>query len=231
MNAIPLDKVIYIHVTKRDTDELSKSDITSEITQVSWLSAGRTVHHILAADDADDKATLVDLQNKGATPGNIITLPGVDRTTYIHYTEHSLISTFWYMMNAVAVYPDTFIIGGWAIRHTVWPTLIMKGLHYSMPIDMAFKSDPMSRYSTVRCLLDVSEIYMQGAYAGWRRYPPLSDFLAYLCVPAYMGGVDTVVITPEELEYYSLNKWTTDGLDQVEIYLNGMKHATEAYYA
>ena len=215
MNAIPIENVIYLHSTVAGDDNGPCADMDKNMIHISWAQGNGYMHNVIGDITTQETETII----AGDTAHTICFWPN----------EAEMIASFWGTMNNVAEFPDTTILGGWAIRHLLWPLLITKGMHYGIKINPMFKSDPMSRFCTTTCLLDLSEIYMQGAYPGWRRYPALPDFLAYMGVPQ----TDNVPyhVTDAEFIEYTMEDWKTRGYKQVAAYLYGMQCVARSYYA
>lgn len=214
MNAIPLEKVIYMYATVFDGGDEACADMDKSVIQLSWAQGTSYMHHIVADVPQGTKET--------------ITYNGYTHSICLWPSERDLICALWETMNAVAMFPDTTIIGGWAIRHTLWPLLITKGMHYGMQINPMFKSDPVARFGSTSCLLDLTGIYVQGAYSGWRRYPELADFLTYMGVP--QTGDTPYHITEEQFCNYTIEDWKDRGYKQVSAYLYGMQCVVTSYY-
>lgn len=71
------------------------------------------------------------------------------------------------------------ILAGWKLPWETWPMMVNKAFAYGCPMPRALMSDPIRRFSTYDCLLDVANIYAQGIAMSMRRLPALADVLGY----------------------------------------------------
>jgi hypothetical protein len=68
---------------------------------------------------------------------------------------------------------------GWKVATDIWPLIMNKMLKYNSWVPELMKTDITRRFSTVRYMLDVSNIYTQGVSMNMRRLPTCSDALKY----------------------------------------------------
>jgi len=195
-----------------------KFDMYTDIIQLSFLYRDNFVHTLFCGD--------TDVQiNEPITDG-----PRVITTTD---TEEELIRNSVAFINqihqetkdGIVVSPSIFV--GWKLTSDIWPMLINKALAYGIRMPQSLMSDPLRRFPILDSLLDVSNIYAQGAHAVVRRLPALSDALRYW---GYRGS-DEVKRHPspeEVIDTVCSSPVTAAGV--VEPYLRDMYSMVCRYY-
>ena len=71
------------------------------------------------------------------------------------------------------------ILTGWKVQTDIWPIIANKSMAYNMWVPSALKTNPLKRFSTIDCLLDVSNVYSQGINMSMRKLPFVGDALRY----------------------------------------------------
>ena len=192
----------------------------SEPTQLSFSQNNGYTHLILRPDKLEERVVW----------DVALTVPGPTVIWYVP-TAAVLLQRFWETMNYIAELPQACIVAGWQLRNIVWPKLVTLGLRYGIRIHPSFRTDPLSRYSTIKTLLDVNEIYMQGAYNGnGRKVPDVREALLYFGAPQVCPVSGTPYGTPESHRAYGPESWYDAGHLQVINILSGMQHIVKQYY-
>jgi len=70
-------------------------------------------------------------------------------------------------------------LSGWKVNTDAWPMIMNKMLKYNVYCPEALQTDVTRRFSTVKHLLDVSNIYSQGVTMNMRKLPACGDALRY----------------------------------------------------
>ena len=70
------------------------------------------------------------------------------------------------------------ILVGWKMLLGVWPVIANRLLRYRIPFYRSMRTNPDTRYSTVRHIADIAAIYLQGA-APSRKAPALPNILKF----------------------------------------------------
>lgn len=246
MKGIFLDSVVYIMATFRTNKDRIKSDppklpfepstpelramfeqnmtiaaqnqdYYQDLVQLSWMQNTDYVHIFVVPDQPERRDTLT---SPGATPG-------MQHCWYVPNKQRAA-QIFWETINQLAGYPESCTIGGWQLRNDVWPKLVNLGMASGQTVNSLFKADIAERFGGTRVLMDVAEIYLQGAHPIVRRAPELPDFLKYLgYVPvAQQAGfpLENSVARMDE------KTWREVGHLQVCNLLHGMQTVVRYYY-
>lgn len=224
MPAVPLHPVLNKPVTevagmsKTDQDDIASMDMFQNLRQLSWSQNNGYTHLIVRPDKGEE---VVSWNGQMAVPGMV--------NLWFVPDEMTAIRRFWEVMNRMAQFPDACILAGWKIRTELWPKLLTAGFRHGAPIDPMFKTDPMSRFSTIKVLLEVADVWSQGTYGAVRRVPELSDALDHLRIQQICPTDPHV--TPNQLAAYTAQEWERSGHLQVANLLFGMQSLVRLYYA
>ena len=113
-------------------------------------------------------------------------------------------------------------LAGWKIGTDTVPFLVNRLMSAGLPVPSPLLTDPMRRFTTVDCLLDVSAIYSQGINMSMRRLPAVGDALKY-------WGLGEDYASPDLIR----NAICTDpvkAVEHVQSHLAGMCIAVQQYY-
>ena len=240
---IPLDGVVYVHATFAiDEKKLFDAgparplhpdtvggtrwaedyeigafrfDMYQTLRQLSFMQNGGSTHLIVwpdAPEEAQDIATPM-----AGGPTRVWKVPNPETAMF----------RFWSIMNDVANIPPVPVVAGWNIRNDMWPRLIVQSLAHGIRIDQAYRVDPLSRYS-MKLLLDLAEIYLQGAYPALRRVPELVDALQLFNVQQICPV--NPIVDANTMARYTPEEWCTRGFMQVINFLYGMQAILRQYY-
>lgn len=234
VSSISLGHVVFVYATFKTDEQAAQQSImdnhpTAEparpvpmthdcfqhLRQLSWLQNNWSTHIIV---DPTAEPSCVDTPVPGV-PNNMM------RRVVVPLEDMAL-EAFWSAMNGIANGP--VIVAGWNMRNTTWPLLVTKGLRIGK-VHEAYKTDPLSRFSTNKTLMDVHEIYMQHAYSALRKLPELPDVLNYMRIPWQLAPV-AHSYSAEKLQDLTPVDWQTDGLNYVFNLLAGMAHMVTTYY-
>lgn len=142
-----------------------KFDAYNDILQVSFFCGGMFMHFMTCDADrtitASDKSIITVSQDEFGMMRDI--------TMFIQSIHQESAGT--------VLSPSVF--AGWKINTEIWPMLVNRAFAYRMDLPYSLMSDPMRRFQSIDYLLDVSQIYSQGVYAGSRQVPSLADALCF----------------------------------------------------
>jgi len=113
-------------------------------------------------------------------------------------------------------------VAGWELTTKTWPILINKAFGYGCVMSQTVITDPMKKYTTTNCLLDITTIYTQGASPTMRRLPSLADTLKY------WGFTDIEFPTPGEIKE-GICRDPIIAAHKVELYLLAMEGVVRQY--
>ena len=115
------------------------------------------------------------------------------------------------------------VLAGWKLFSDIWPLIVTKSVAYNAPLPQFWRMSPVDRFSNVRGLLEISNIYTQGVSMNMRKLPALSDALRYFGIgKEYDEPLDiaeTICTKPEAV------------VDKVERYLLGQYELLKRYNA
>jgi hypothetical protein len=209
LTSINLTDILYVHATFDKSGEKDGCDQPGTLRQLSWQQQGLSIHVLVQPPN----------EAEVASDGNIA----------VAVDEAAAVSGFWTMVRGQAAAP-WFIMAGWRIRNELWPRLITLGIRYKVGIPQLLVGDPMQRFGGPKHLLEVSDIYTQGAYNNVRPIPELSDCLRIMNIPPSSLGTTNPFVTTESLAKLSLADWKRYGCDQVDALLLGMANLVHHYY-
>lgn len=113
-------------------------------------------------------------------------------------------------------------IAGWRLTNDIWPLMVNKAFGSGCILPKSVMTNPMKRYTTTECLLDISTIYTQGAAPATRRLPSLADTLTY------WGFTDINFATPGEIRA-GICRDPMLAASKVELYLLAMEGVVRQY--
>lgn len=139
-----------------------KYDMYATITHIASMFRDEPIHRVLLQDDDAGIATA---NQDAQTLGYELRL----------YTDEcALMIDFW----SDSLLLSTSMLIGWDI-HRQLAMLVTKALHYGISVPERYKHNPLKRYSTVECLLDVQQVYLQGLSPAVRSIPDFNDGMDY----------------------------------------------------
>jgi len=186
-------------------------DCNTHMTQVSFMAHGTQTHIVI--DGSLDTA-----ETPLAQSHSVIYVPN----------ENQLLERAWYYLNNNVEYVNAGLIAGWDMRNVLWPRIVGLGLSHAIWIDPIYRSDPTNKYRGAECLVDLSEVYWQGAHPMVRPVPPLDEYLHSMRLK---GLEDCIFADKTCLEQYGRQDWDTNGLEHVASTLVGLEKLMERYYA
>jgi len=190
----------------------SNFDYYKDVVQCSMLWQN-TYHHFMYCDDP-------------ALPNR--QLDSEWRRIHVLDYERDLVCEFSKLINTI--FPSTKegyslgggTVAGWKLITEVWPIMVNKAFASGCILPRSIMVDPMKRYSTVNCLLDLSMIYTQGGAPNLRRLPALADTMKY------WGFTDIEFPTPGEIRA-GICRDPIIAASKVEIYLLAMEAVVRQY--
>ena len=117
------------------------------------------------------------------------------------------------------------VIGGWNLRHGVWPLVVGKSMQHGATLDSRCLADPTRDFNHPP-LFQVETMYTQGVYFKARPLPALSDVMQWWGLQADNALPD---ISQEELSTLSPENMLAVGVPAVDKYLNGMAELVMIY--
>ena len=113
-------------------------------------------------------------------------------------------------------------LAGWKLTNEIWPLMVNKAFSAGCLLPQFVLTNPMKRYSTLECLLDINTIYTQGATFN-RRLPSLADTMKY------WGFTDIEFPTPGEIQA-GICRDPIIAASKVELYMLAMEAVVRQYY-
>jgi hypothetical protein len=109
---------------------------------------------------------------------------GEERSIYVFDVEFELLSAIGdFLSSKYVTCQGTDIqwrtLSGWKVHTDIWPLVLNKMLKHNIHIPEALQTDASRRFSTVKHLFDVSNIYAQGVSMNMRKLPSCGDTLKY----------------------------------------------------
>lgn len=199
--------------TEQAGRRLSPFDYDQKLTQLSWMENGRSQHLILAPGPTTGATTWEFEENQHVT---------------LCDSESSMLVRFWEMVTKLSDAPYYTLLAGWGLRESIWPKLVTRALALRIKVPKELRADLFSRWNNNKALLEVSDIYRQGAYQ--REIPPLDQVLRYFDIPSCEDGFQLETLHALTEAQWVGNALGVNGLSALMCFMRGQHELIKRYY-
>jgi hypothetical protein len=196
---------------------LSKASRFDKYRELKYMSI--LLAESVASEERHTLHIMVDDTDRGWVPPRT-----GDRTIIQVKNEAELVELFWRVANRC------WCVAGWNIRHLMWPMLIMKAMHYQLPVSDSLicrGGDGRSALMGInRGVVSLEDVYTSGIESGSRPIPELLDLAEWLGAQANDASEP---LTRYQLASMPPEVWRVKGVRSVSNYLEAMKNIANVW--